>query len=153
MEAVGDARPRIELAGADDLLTCWAIRRQVFVEGQGVPEAIDRDGLDGACTHFLAHWNQRPVGTARLRPLPGEAKAERVAVVEAVRGLGVGRLLMEALETHAARTGFPRLVLHAQESAIDFYTRLGYEAEGERFLEADILHLAMAKRLHPRRGR
>ena len=44
-------------------------------------------------------------------------------------------------------------MLHAQESAIDFYTRLGYVAEGERFLEADIPHLAMGKRLRQRQDR
>ena len=126
---------------------CLAIRRRVFVEGQGVPEALELDGLDDQCTHFLARVDGAPVGTARLRVVEQGAKAERVGVIEAAQRQGVGRALMEALEDAARLRGLERLVLSAQLEAVPFYQRLGYQSHGEVFREADIPHLAMQKGL------
>ena len=130
-----------------DLETCLAIRREVFVQGQNVPVEIEIDGLDPDCTHFLARVDGDPVGTARLREVGGEAKAERVAVLEAWRGYGIGRRLMEAVEEEARTGGLPGMVLNAQVSVIRFYEGLHYQAEGDVFLEAGIEHRTMRKRL------
>ncbi len=126
---------------------CLTIRREVFVRGQNVPEEIEIDGLDPGCTHFLARVDGHPVGTARLREVNGEAKAERVAVLEPWRGCGIGRHLMRATEAEARASDLQGMVLNAQVSVIPFYERLGYRAEGEIFLEADIDHRTMRKNL------
>ncbi len=79
----------------------------------------------------------------------GDAKAERVAVLPEQREHGVGRLLMQHLEREAQARGLQRMVLNAQVSVISFYERLGYAAEGERFLEAGIPHRRMTNTLSP----
>jgi predicted GNAT family N-acyltransferase len=137
----------IRLVGQDALDVCLAIRRVVFIEGQGVPEEIEVDGLDGAALHFVAERQGMAIGTARLRLLHGEAKAERVAVLEGQRRGGVGRALMRALEREAARRGASLVLLHAQEESIPFYERLGYCVEGERFYEAGIPHRRMQRQV------
>jgi predicted GNAT family N-acyltransferase len=119
----------------------------VFVRGQGVSEALEIDGEDGSCAHFLALDGERPVGTARLHPLEGAVKVERVAVLEPWRGQGVGRALMAALEAAAAARGFAEIVLHAQQAVVPFYEKLGYLCEGEPFVEAAIPHRRMRRRL------
>ncbi len=144
------------------LAACRAIRRSVFIDEQGVPEALEWDGLDTQAHHFLAlgpvaapDANPRhappapttPLGTARMRIVDAHAKAERVAVVRAARQHGVGRLLMLALEAHALDQGLTVVVLHAQVTAISFYERLGYRAHGEIFLDAGIDHREMTKSL------
>ena len=153
-----DASPHHDWA----LAACRAIRRSVFIDEQGVPEALEWDGLDPEAHHFLAlaqvdapDPNPRhappaptnPLGTARMRIVDGHAKAERVAVVRGARQQGVGRLLMLGLELHARRQGLPAVLLHAQLSAIPFYERLGYRAHGEIFLSAGIDHREMTKSL------
>jgi ElaA protein len=137
-----------------DFAHCVAIRTQVFVEGQGVSAEEEWDGLDPECVHFLARRGGSPVGTARLRRAGADAKAERVAVLESQQGTGVGRAVMLALESEARRIGLGRVLLHAQVRVIPFYERLGYEAYGPEFVEADILHRKMRKPLdgaYPRR--
>jgi predicted GNAT family N-acyltransferase len=119
----------------------------VFVQGQGVPESIEVDGLDERCTHFAAYRDEALVGTARLRVVGGAAKAERVAVASSVRGAGVGRALMRALEAEAKRMGLASVILNAQAAVIPFYERLGYATEGERFFEAGIEHCKMRRAL------
>ncbi|MCC7073842.1 MAG: GNAT family N-acetyltransferase [Deltaproteobacteria bacterium] len=136
---------------ADELAACLRLRRTVFIEEQGVPEADELDELDGVCRHFLAtpSVTSRPdeaIGTARLLFLAADtAKAQRVAVLAAHRGQGVGAALMFALEGEAARAGATTLMLASQLSAARFYERLGYRAEGEVFVDAGIDHVVMKK--------
>jgi len=133
--------------GLVQLPICLQIRRTVFIEAQGVPEAHEIDGLDPECTHFLVWTGGVAAGTARMRVLGSRAKAERVAVLPAFAGRGLGRRLMEALEAQAAARGLSSVVLNAQEQVISFYQKLGYAGQGALFLEANIQHLAMSKSL------
>lgn len=125
-----------------------AIRRQVFVEEQGVgsdEEWDEHDAAGAATLHFVAFEAGRAVGCARLRAHGEAAKVERVAVLPALRRLGLGRALMEAAEHAAAERGQARLVLHAQVAVIPFYERLGWRAHGPEFDEAGIPHRRMEK--------
>lgn len=125
-----------------------AIRRRVFIEEQGVPEAEELDGHDAECAHFLARDAAgRPIGCARLRAVGARHKVERVAVTPELRGSGLGRDLMSAVEAHARKLGQRELVLHAQAPVVAFYEKLGWTSVGPRFFEAGIEHQKMEKRL------
>lgn len=139
---------RVEIiAGTGSLDACRRIRREVFIDEQGVTEEEEWDGLDESCVHFLAHAPD-PLGTARLLvPIEGPAKAQRVAVLARARKTGVGAALMRALEAEAARRGRPEIVLGAQIQALGFYESLGYVAYGPGFDEAGIPHRMMRKTL------
>ena len=133
----------------------FAVRMIVFVEEQAVPPEEELDALDVTATHFLAR--QAPtapedatgiVGTARLVDKGhGKGKIGRVAVLMEHRGRGVGALLMQCVEQTARERGFTELVLDAQCYAIPFYEKLGYVATGDVFLDCDIEHRFMSKRL------
>ena len=139
---------KVRLAGLDELSTCLDIRLKVFVDGQNVPLEEEVDGLDELCTHFLGFNGGSPLGTARLRITEhGEARAERVAVLEEARGTGVGAAVMTLLQKTAAQHGHREVVLHAQVPVIPFYERLGYVAEGPVFMDCDIPHRTMRKAL------
>jgi predicted GNAT family N-acyltransferase len=131
-----------------------AVRRDVFVEEQGVPGDIEVDGKDGEAVHFVAIDDSEPVGAARLRASDaatvGEGtigKVERVAVVADRRGEGIGRAIMAELETTAADVGLEELELHAQLHVEEFYADLGYETTSDVFEEAGIDHVEMQKEL------
>jgi predicted GNAT family N-acyltransferase len=133
---------------------CYRIRKIVFVEEQKVPIEEELDELEDVCTHFLATPEpggapEGAVGTARLWVTPeGEAKAQRVAVLQDARTGGIGRALMDALEAEAHRLGHASVILGAQLTAIPFYERLGYEAYGPEFDDAGIPHRMMKKALN-----
>jgi predicted GNAT family N-acyltransferase len=132
--------------GEDDREAALTVRREVFIEEQGVSEDVEMDGKEDEAVHFLAIADDDPVGTARLREVePGVGKVERVAVVADHRGEGVGRDLMERLEAEADDRGIDRLVMHAQTRVEAFYERLGYERTSDVFEEAGIDHVEMEK--------
>lgn len=88
---------------ARDAARLAAIRRTVFIDGQGVPEALEWDADDAASVHFLALLDDgTAVGCARLLP---DGHAGRMAVLPAWRGQGVGRALLDAVIREAQARG------------------------------------------------
>jgi predicted GNAT family N-acyltransferase len=138
------------LAQEDELEACFEIRREVFVVGQSVDEAIERDGRDPECAHFIVLMNGTPAGTARMRVTPdGVAKAERVAVLARFQRKGLGHRVMGALEDEARRRGHAAVVLGAQTYIVPFYEQRGYVVFGEEYVEANIPHRMMRLELTP----
>ncbi len=126
---------------------CYAIRLAVFVGEQNVPEAEERDEFDAGARHFLARRDGVAAGTLRLLEISsGVVKITRVAVLKFARGSGLGVALMRHAE---AVSDAGMLLLDAQVQALAFYEKLGYEAFGEVFMEAGILHRHMRKLRHP----
>ena len=124
------------------------IRRSVFVEGQGVPEAHEFDGNDEEAILVLARVDDEVVGTARFRsPEPGVGNVEKVAVLEPYRGTGVGRAIMERMDAIGREEGVSTLSLHAQTHAEEFYEKLGYETVSDVYMRVDIPHVTMEKDL------
>lgn len=130
-----------------DRVACYEIRKTVFVEEQAVPLELEMDEYDDAATHFLLRDGDRPLATARLLDKHGLAKIGRVAVLQEVRGRGLGLLLMRAVLDEARGQGFSEAVLDSQTYAIPFYERMGFVAEGEEFDDAGIPHYLMRRRL------
>ncbi|UXY27022.1 GNAT family N-acetyltransferase [Streptomyces sp. HUAS TT20] len=141
-----------------DREACFAVRKEVFVVEQRVPQDIEYDEYDAVAVHVLAvREDGVPLGTGRL--LSGEAAASktggdpsvgslgRLAVAREARGLGVGVALVRAIEEAARARGLTALDLHAQTHALGFYERLGYEAYGPEYQEAGIPHRAMRRSL------
>lgn len=136
-------------------LTTWtadrpalaAVRRDVFVGEQRIPESLEWDDHDGRSVHALAtDCSGAPVGTARLLP---DGRIGRMAVVAAWRGRGVGRALLHALLREAGRRGDRECHLDAQVQAIGFYERAGFRVHGPVFDDAGIPHRSMTLRLPP----
>lgn len=121
------------------------VRRTVFIEEQGVPEALEWDEHDPVSVHFLAlAQDGTPIGCARL--LPG-GHIGRMAVLSAWRGRGVGRALLAAAIDAARVRGHATLNLSAQTHAAAFYARAGFVVDGAEYEEAGIPHVAMKKAL------
>ena len=118
-----------------------AVRYDVFVLEQGVPEAIEWDAADLRSIHALAEDAAgRPIGCARLLP---DGHIGRVAVLRALRRHGVGAALLERLLDAARARGDARAIVNAQVDAMPFYARYGFVARGEVFEEAGIDHRVM----------
>jgi predicted GNAT family N-acyltransferase len=119
---------------------CAAIRREVFVAEQGVPEAIEMDGKDDAALHVLARVGERSIGTGRLL---ADGKIGRMAVVKAFRSAGVGGAMLGLLLEEARERGTTKVYLNAQIGALRFYEEFGFETDGEEFVEAGLRHRRM----------
>jgi Predicted acyltransferase len=128
----------------DELQACLDIRREVFIDEQGVSEAEEMDGKEDQCGHLLARLDGVPIGTTRLNWQPGKLKVQRVAVLKPHRGTGAGLAMIKAaIDEARRRSDIETVVLDSQVSAIGFYEKLGFVASGPVFLDAGIDHRLM----------
>jgi predicted GNAT family N-acyltransferase len=141
----------------EELAAVHAIRREVFIVEQEVPEDEEWDDLDATAEHLLVLGGDgTPLGTARLihgdRALTvtgrsGAVLLGRLAVRKAARGTGLGADLVRAIEAAGLARGATELELHAQVAALGFYERLGYTAHGPEYLDGGIPHRTMTRSL------
>jgi predicted GNAT family N-acyltransferase len=131
----------------EEFESCFEIRARVFVDGQKVPQDMERDEYDITALHFLLAVENNFVGTARVIILKdgNTAKIGRVAVLQSHRGLGLGHQLMMAIEIAPELSHCSRFTLQAQTHALKFYKQLGYIEDGPEFLDAGIPHREMNK--------
>ena len=128
-------------AATNDRQALTAIRRDVFVEEQQVPEEEEMDTFDETSLHLLARSGDSGfIGCARIMPT---GQIGRMAVLREFRGGGIGSLLMTAALAEATGQNFETVFLHAQCHAEAFYTRFGFVACGDIFDEAGIEHVRM----------
>ena len=126
-----------------------ALRTEVFVEEQEIPQELEWDEHDAKALHALVlNKLGQPVATGRLlQPEPKRAQVGRMAVSKPLRGGNLGRMVINALIEAARQRGNHDVILHAQCSAEGFYRRLGFKAHGEVFQDAGIDHIEMTLKL------
>jgi predicted GNAT family N-acyltransferase len=150
----------VSVATARDVGTidkCYAVRKQVFVLEQGVPESIERDDQDATATHILATASgDAAVGAARLlvSGAGGDkvGKIGRVCVLPEHRKKGVGRaVVLESVE-ELRRQGCAYAKLGAQKTAVGFYDSMGFRRDpqggpnhdGAEYIDGpEVLHVDM----------
>ncbi|GAA2091931.1 GNAT family N-acetyltransferase [Actinomadura alba] len=142
-----DTRLHIAAFADLDAATLYGLLRlrvDVFVVEQGCPypELDGRDTEPGTRHLWLTDGSARPVAYLRIVDEPGGVRIGRVVTAVNARGAGLaGRLVDAALETVGDRTAR----LHAQVHATGLYTRRGFVADGETFVEDGIAHVPMVR--------
>ena len=121
-----------------------AIRYEVFVDEQNVPEELEIDGLDGKAKHVLTFVDDVPIGTGRIL---SDGHIGRVAVLKNYRGLGIGKSIMKELIKCAQDMSLEKVWLSSQWHAYSFYLDLGFVCVGEVYKEAGIDHIKMFRAL------
>ena len=131
-----------------DKKKAFEIRNKVFCEEQKVSKIIEFDGMDEFCNHYLAKFNEFPVGTARVREKKkGIYKIERMAVLKKYRMKGVGKaIIKKILDQYVIIGKADYLILNSQIKAKDFYKKFGFVEVGKEFIEANIRHVKMIHR-------
>lgn len=134
----------------NDLKIAFHIRKEVFVEEQGFLlefEFDEFDTLNALSEHILVYYNEKPVGTGRLRVVDGLGKLERICILEPYRKFGLGKIILKTLEDIAKEQGITQVKLHGQTHAEGFYKKLGYRTSSDVFMEDGGPHLLMIKEL------
>ena len=124
------------------------LRNEVFVVEQNCVFQ-DADNKDQDCFHLLLYQQKKLVAYARLVPAGvtfSEISIGRIVTSPAVRGTGVGKILMQhAIEQTYKLLGKAPIRIGAQLYAIGFYESFGFEAAGSIYDEDGIDHIEMVK--------
>ena len=122
----------------------YSIRSLVFIEEQGVPQEIEIDEWDPLAQHALAYEDGYCIATGRLVKLQdGSAQIGRMAVLAQFRKQGIGSKVLTTLIEYGKSLGAFKFILHSQLTAIPFYEKQGFIANGPIYDEAGIAHRNM----------
>ena len=91
--------------------------------------------------------NNEVIAVARLQfNSDDEAQIRYMAVAETYERQGIGRELINSMETYAGESARRKIVLDAREPAVSFYQKLGYTVVEKSYLLFDeIQHYRMMK--------
>ena len=122
---------------------------------------LDEDDVDYTATHITLRQQGKVVAYARLFDDYSDEKTYEQAIsnqtpprvicvgrmLTTERGQGFARILMNHIITEARRQGADILRLHAQKQAVPFYRHFRFHTVGSTFVEADLPHIIMERRL------
>jgi predicted GNAT family N-acyltransferase len=120
-----------------------SLRREVFVEEQGVPLIEEFDQKDSLAIHLVGIHNGSVVTTQRQNTCNGFVQISRFVVRKSFRGLGIGKAMLDYGISVARLNGCCRLCLEAQIEKIQFYQKFGFVEYGDIFYDAGMAHLRM----------
>lgn len=129
----------------DDIKICHKLREIIFIKEQNVPLSVEKDSKDDSAIHFLLFDDKdTPIGVGRVVAENDIAIVGRVAIVEKFRGKGAGLFLMQNIIEYCKNKDFKKIILSAQEHALDFYIKLNFEIISERYIStSNIPHFKM----------
>lgn len=119
--------PGVEIRPTDDMATYL----DVLVRGFGMPSIVAEPmglviGLFPDAINVLAHLDGRAVGCGTAYLTGPTAGVYNIAVLEEVRGRGIGYAVTATLLDLAAEAGAEHAILHSSEDGLPVYERLGF---------------------------
>lgn len=124
-----------------------ALRHEVLRKPLGLEFLPEQLAAEWSDIHLAAFdTTGKMVAILLLTPVNDqEVKMRQVAVAMEQQGRGLGAALVAQSEEIARSMNFNKMTLHARETAVPFYLRLGYEKVGDLFEEVSIPHFKMIK--------
>lgn len=107
---------------------------------------VDLDG-ESEQQHFgILSYEKELIACVSAKKISAKhCKLRQMAVSENFQGKGIGAEFLSRVERELMAQGVQEISLHARESAIKFYEKLGYNCIGELFDEVGISHIKMHK--------
>ena len=118
----------------------YGLRARVLRDGDLAAAHVPDDGLPGAW-HLGARCSSTLAGVASFYPRPSPLAADVpavqlrfMAVDPAMQGHGIGRELLDHVVAELREKNIRTLWANGRDTALGFYTRLGFTVVGDGFL-------------------
>jgi len=141
---------------SEELKHAFDIRKEVFVQEQGIFEDSDRDADDPHSIHLVVRQGPEVVGTVRVFAHGngngngnGHGIGGRLAVKKAYRASGGGELLVRKAVETVKRKGCTRFTAHIQMENVAFFSRLGWRPVEAPRVYFGRVHQVMEANLDP----
>ncbi len=126
----------------------FQLRYDVLRAPWGQPIGSEQTSDEQLHQHFAFFNDENQlVGVGRLDYLEAQtAQIRFMAIADQLQGQGIGRALMEEMESVSKAEGYTQIILHAREIALPFYQKLGYQLNSpSHLLFGKIQHFLMHK--------
>jgi predicted GNAT family N-acyltransferase len=131
-----------------EMESLYQLRWEILRQPLGLSPGSEQDQMEETSTHRMI-WDpvsKLALASGRIHAVnPNEAQIRYMAVARQAQGMGLGKLILEALEVVAAEKSWPEIWLNAREEALPFYLKSGYQNQGEIDPILGIRHFRMTK--------
>ena len=134
--------------GSTDYLKMVALRTEILRKPLGL--VYTQSQLDAEISDILigAFENEEIIGCCILTPKENnQLQLRQMAVASTVQGKGIGAKILSFAEEICKEKKCFSIMLHARETAVDFYKKAGYQVFGDMFYEVSIPHFNMEKQI------
>ena len=134
--------------GSKEYIQMIQLRQTILRDPLGLqfsPEELEEEK-----NHILiaAYDDDDMLGCCLLKKIDTHTlQLRQMAVKNNLQRKGIGASIMSFVETLSRDKGYKKIIMHARDSAIGFYERCGYKQKGEQFIEINLPHHVMEKRL------
>jgi predicted GNAT family N-acyltransferase len=126
------------------------IRSKVFIEEQQIAVDHEFDQDESQFVSYVLYQNQAPIATIRYKidEKTRVATIGRIAVLKPNRGHGYGALMIQHIEKILTYKYRPLTIeIGGQHQLKDYYESLGYKVTGEPYMDANIVHYHLVKKI------
>ncbi len=131
------------IPGTEDLTEPFAVRREVFIEEQQIPEQEEFDEFETTALHLIVYVDEQTAATGRIWHDGKNFRIGRLAVLKPFRGQKIGDLALRLLLYKAFSSGAQTIEISAQTYIMPLYRKFGFKEYGEEYIEAGLPHIAM----------
>lgn len=131
------------IPGNKDLSEPFDIRREVYIEEQGISKEDEFDSFDEQALHLMIYVDEAPAATGRIWHDKEGFRIGRLAVRKQLRGQKLGDLALRLLIYKAFNSGADSVTVSAQTYIMPLYRKFGFKEYGEEYIEAGLPHMAM----------
>lgn len=132
--------------GTPEYLQVYELREAILRKPIGL--SLANEDLSKDDIILSASENGKVIGCLMLTHKDADTiKFRQMAVAEEMQGRKIGNELMHEAEKLSKEKGYKKVSLHARETAVGFYSKLGYTITSALFTEVGIPHYAMEKEL------
>ena len=135
--------------GSNHYLKMVQLRDMVLRKPLGLSFTDEELAHEKNDTHIVCIEDDKMLGCCVLvKQNADEVRLRQMAVAPNLHGKGIGASLLSFAENIAVDKGYKKMTMHARDTAIGFYEKLGYTVIGTAFEEVTIMHHVMEKELY-----
>lgn len=134
--------------GTKEYKQMLALRYSILREPLGLN--FSNEEIEQEKDHILiaAFEDDEMLGCCMLKKVDARTlQLRQMAVKNNLQGKGIGASIMNFAETIARDRGYRTIIMHARDTAIGFYEKFGYKVKGEPFIEINLPHHVMEKKI------
>lgn len=124
------------------------LRNQMLRQPLGL--GFTEEELAGETSDILigAFDDDEMLGCCVLTPMDNSTvRLRQMAVLGSLQGKGIGASILAFAENLARDKGYNRIIMHARDTAMGFYEKLGFRITSDEFREVNLPHHIMEKSL------
>ena len=134
--------------GSEAYFGMLALRKRILRDPLNLEWTEEEKSWEEKERHFGCAVEGRIIACLVIRAVgDGVVKLRQMAVDPDCQSAGWGRRLICGVEQVLSGENISIIELHARATALGFYEKLGFAREGEKFLEVNIPHWKMRKRI------